>query len=1046
MRVLKFQILSGLLFAAVCIVGMLNSLELQPGIFFDGRSIVLTLAGAFGGPLAAAIAAVISASYRLLAGGPGTLMGVLVIIVSALSGVGMYLWSQKKPGRMHPAHYYFLGLAVHCVVLALSFTLPDRKGHEIFPVIALPILLIFPIANWMVAWLLLAQEKQINTIASLKESEKRFRLIFQNSLAIYLLIDPDDASVWDANQAAVDFYGYPLKVLKTMKMHQINISGKQEVMKAVDSARKGQQSFFSFKHRLADGSLRDVEILSGPIVIRNKTLLLSTIQDITGKKQASEALNRERSLLRTLIDNIPDRVSVKDASERRILSNLSELLFLGKGHEEVFLKKDTELLGGQIGKQIEEDDRKVLSTGIAIINKEEKLPAHNGEASWTLSSRIPLRDEQNKIIGLITISRDITQRRQAEEKIRNLSLVAQSTSNLVLISDKHDKIIWVNTSFLTRTGYSLQEVLGQNAGQLLQGPDTDAAHVESIARAAAAKQSIRQEILNYTKAGEKIWLEVYMNPVLDSYGEIEKYISISVDITERKHTELLLQQSIKSYSDLFNSLDEAIYIQDAQGRIQDMNQGAIKMYGYTLEEVVGKNPDFLAAPGKNNMPRVYDSILEAYNGKIQKLEFHGKKKNGVEFPKEVHLYPGEYFSQKVVLAVAQDISERRHSQELQNSLEVAQKTAQLKQQFLANVSHEMRTPMNGVLGMTGILKKTPLDARQSQYLQIIEDSSRSMLEIINDVLQLSRIEAGKQEVFEHVIQTAHFGERIQSLFAEIARSKNLSFSIECKDNMPGHFISDETKLLQVITNLVGNSLKFTNQGHIKLILETFVSHEQKNMMRFSVKDTGKGISPEYHEKIFEEFAQVDPSPTRESGGTGLGLAISKRMAELLGGTIGVVSEPEKGSTFWFTFSYKKAQAPFPEKNVPDPEPAVDPLGLSILLVEDKKVNQMVAKLILKDLGCKVDIAENGLKAIEKVQQNHYDVVFMDIQMPVMDGVTAVRKLRAMDIPLPVIIGLSAEAMEGDAEKYISLGMDDYLTKPVDGKIILQKLNSLKSKN
>ncbi len=1044
LRAWKFQIVTGVLFGAVAVTGMLNSLELQPGVFFDGRTIILTIAGAFGGPIAAAIAVVISASYRYAVGGPGVWMGIATILSSALLGLSLHRRIKNSHQKVSPGLFYLLGLGVHVMMLASSLLLPGGLSREFFAQVALPVILIYPLTTLLMAILFQAQEKHVKTVHKLKESEERFRLVFQNSLAVYLLVDPDDASIWDANQAAADFYGWPLQVLRTKKMDEINTLGKEVVAQAVEKAIGGSKQLFTFKHRLANGVIKDVEVLSGPVEIENKILLLSTIIDITEKKKAHEALHRERQLLRTLIDNIPDRVSVKDLEERRILTNLSELLYFGMSHPELSQKKDVEMFEGTLGKQMEADDHQVLKTGHAIINKEEKLPGRYGQPVWMLTSRIPLHDEQDQVAGLVSISRDITQRRQDEEQIRNLSLVAENTSNLVVISDGDDRIIWVNTSFLNRTGYILEEVLEKPVGQILQGPKTDPQHVKMMMEGVTAKKAFRQEILNYTKSGEEIWLEVFVNPVLDARGNIEKIIAISIDITESKQSELRLRQSIKSYSDLFNSLDEAIYIQDKKGNILDLNQGAVNMYGYSREEALGKNPDFLCAPFKNHMPVLYEKIKQAYEGKIQKLEFWAMKKNGEIFPKEIHLYPGEFFSKKVVLAVAQDITERKQSEELKNSLEVAKKTAGLKQQFLANVSHEMRTPMNGVLGMSGILRKTSLDPTQLQYLHIIEDSARSMLEIINDVLQLSKIEAGKQEVHQKKINTNDFIHRVQSLFTPLAQNKGLSFSTQMQDTVPKAFISDENKLLQVLNNLIGNAIKFTSQGGIKLFLEGFISHEQKSMIRVRVEDTGKGISPEFHSRIFDEFAQVDPTPTREAGGTGLGLTITKRMVELLGGTVGLESQPGKGSTFSFTFSFKKVQEPFASEKTAErtENEAPGPLNLSVLLVEDKKVNQMVASLVLKEMGCRVDLADNGLKALEKVKQKQYDAILMDIQMPVMDGVTAVKNLRRMNISLPLIIGLSAEAMEGDAEKYISLGMDDYLTKPLDANLLYHKLSRL----
>jgi PAS domain S-box-containing protein len=913
-------------------------------------------------------------------------MGILTIVSAAT--IGSFFYNFKKRRKNFKSwQYLIMGFTVHIVMLGLVITLPREIASEILPALIFPVIVVFPLATYLIALILHSQEKFTKTVESLKISENRFRLIFKNNPSVYLLIDPADGSIKDANEAAENFYGFSLLELTSMKLGQISTLNHDDLKKAKLESINDSLKLFKSKHRVSDGSIKEVEEICGPITIKNKTYILAHVYDITEKVKALEDLKQERLLLKTIIDNIPDRVSVKDNNERRILSNLAELLYLGLSHEAVNNKQDSELFPGPLGRQMQEDDHRVLRTGQALINKEEIFPGREGKTLWMLTSKIPLRDQKDKINGLISISRDITQRRAAEEQIRNLSLVAQQTSNLVCIADKNDHIIWVNASYLKRTGYTLEEIAGKKIGEVLRGPETDQQHVLSFEHGLNSKKPFKQEILNYTRSGEKMWLEVVVNPILDNNGEIEKIISISTDITAHKQSELLLKQSIKSYSDLFNSLDEAIFIQDKDGRIIDMNSGARKMYGYETMEFIGKTLEFLSPGCNNTMGLVVSAFNRAYEGEAQKIEFTGKNKNGDIFPKEIHFYPSEYYSQKVVLTIAQDVTARKQSQELKNSLEVARKTTRLKQQFLANISHEMRTPMNGVLGMTSILKKTLLDPTQLKYLRIIDDSARSMLNIINDVLQLSKIEAGKQQLNRKIINSREFCSRIDSLFQQAANSKNLEFSVHCNENVPGFFVSDENKLLQIITNLAGNAIKFTSTGSVKIILE---KPSSDNTLKFLVEDTGIGISEQYHQKIFEEFGQVDTSRTRQSGGTGLGLAICKGLVQLLEGTIGLESRLKKGSTFWFTFSYNESTA---DSNTVQNNHKLNNqefFNMDILLVEDIKVNQLVASLILKDMGCRVDIAPDGKQAIEKINKKKYDLVLMDIQMPVMDGITAVK--------------------------------------------------------
>ena len=434
----------------------------------------------------------------------------------------------------------------------------------------------------------------------------------------------------------------------------------------------------------------------------------------------------------------------------------------------------------------------------------------------------------------------------------------------------------------------------------------------------------------------------------------------------------------------------------------------------------------------NNISDVVDHEFTLWNGKKKWLQV-------------THALISSEKNKKTVLSVFRDITQQKQNQELQKNISIAESSAKIKQQFLANMSHEMRTPMNGIIGMTSILETTPLNETQKEYLGIIQESSNTLLQLINDVLELSKIESGSILIHNDIIYTNELMKKMNNLFEPFAKKKNIDLKIIIENNFPIAFISDNVRLMQILTNLITNAIKFTKKGFVAVFLNCLQSTENELFLEVKVKDTGIGLKKESLNMIFEKFTQVDESNTRTNDGTGLGLSISKEVVKLLGGEIGVVSTFEFGSTFWFTFKAQKIEENPIILNKPLTVSEKIELKLAVLLVEDKFVNRKVAEILLKNLKCTVDIAENGAIALDKVTKNQYDIVLMDIQMPVMDGIKAVEEIRKLQIQIPVIIGLSADAMEGDNEKYINLGMDDYMTKPILPEVLKEKLNFWKNK-
>jgi two-component system CheB/CheR fusion protein len=662
---------------------------------------------------------------------------------------------------------------------------------------------------------------------------------------------------------------------------------------------------------------------------------------------------------------------------------------------------------------------------------------------------------------LCAISRDISTQIDTERKLQIRLRAIEAIENGILISDATRPNMptqYVNPGFTKLTGYSQEDMVGKNC-RVLQGKDTNLDQVAKMREAIASGAACQVTIVNYRKDGTPFWNEIQITPVRDSDGQLISYIGIQTDVSDRIAAEKILRQEAERTEAILDTTAEGIYGVTPEGVCTFCNRATLELLGYDSdEELVGKKIHQLIQHSNNRGVPYPDGEYGIRRAIEKKANVHVDsevfwRKDGSRFPVEYWVRPllKDNSVEGSVVSFQNIQQQLRHKkkqnalvQQLEHANRAARRANETKSEFLANMSHEIRTPMSSIIGYSEILSRHLKDPDNLNCVSIIRNNGMFLLDIINDILDISKIEAGKIELVNEPFRIDHLIQDLHALLELRAREKNLKLSVNVREKVPQVINSDAKRLKQILLNLLGNAIKFTSQGEVSLEIAYVRDKENRHRIRFDVADTGIGLAEDQINKLFRPFVQADASVDREFGGTGLGLAISQRLAEGLGGNITVESKLGVGSTFSFAVNAGDVAEhelitmeafDFKKTNPSDLQSSSVKLHGSVLVVDDRREIRFIAQQFIEEAGAKVATADNGKQCLEKVaaaeERGHpFDLIIMDMQMPVMNGYDATRQLRKQGFQKP-IIALTAHAMEGDREVCLEAGCTDYTTKPLD---------------
>ena len=903
------------------------------------------------------------------------------------------------------------------------------------------------------------------------QREEVNRAIVSQASDSITLIDVETLAFVEFNDAACNGLGYTREEFARLTLPDINAQfDRADVVARLAEVIRSGGLQFDTQRRRKDGGITEVRVSTKPITLQGRQYVSNIWWDITDRSKMQAQLDRERQRLQDIIDgtragtwewNLQTGEAVFNERWADMFGyRLAELEPFSTDTWERFVHPDDLRRANAALQRHLDGEAEYYECDVRMRHKD-------GHWVWIADrGRVTRRTPDGRPLIVSGTHIDMTERRQAEERLRESEeqhrLLSENASDVIWLYDlKAERFVFVSQAVERMLGYSSDDVIGRSLQELmtpesyarLRGP-----FVERIAAFKAGDQRVRTrtvEIEQPCRDGLVLDTEVTTTLRTDADGRITHLQGVTRDITARKRAEADLRKLWLAVEQSPNS----IVITNTDADIEYVNQRFTEITGYSREEALGQNLRGLRSELTDI--GIYDSMWDALGrGEAWAGELVNRRRDGSLYTEATQIAPVRQQDGRIThyIVIEEDITDKKaaaeeldahryHLEELVRSRTVeleraridAEAASRSKSTFLANMSHEIRTPMNAIIGFTHLLRREITVPGQLDKLEKITGSAKHLLAIINDVLDLSKIEADRLQLEEVPFRVLTTLDLVRSMMADRIASRHLELREEIDPRLQGlTLIGDPLRVGQILINYLSNAVKFTEHGYITMRAQMLLEQDSAVVLRFEVSDTGIGIAPEQQARLFEAFEQAEAATTRKYGGTGLGLVISRRLARLMGGEVGVQSEPGRGSTFSFSARFTRGNA----DQLPHPVPVVSRVraGARVLLVEDNPINQEVARELLERAGLTVDVAADGVEALQKVNAARFDVVLMDIQMPVMDGIEATRRLRAQyDAQTLPILAMTANAFEEDRRRCEEAGMNGHLVKPVDPERLFSAL-------
>lgn len=873
------------------------------------------------------------------------------------------------------------------------------------------------------------QKKELEKSLKLHED---FHILFNSSSEIHYIAD-ETSKIELINDAVETILGYKPEQLIGRSLWEFVVGQTRDnFAHLIETGLRTKQAF---EMETCVHNIKGEERCISWTAINNEGRWYASGRDVTEQKKVQEQLEQ----LSLVASKVSNGVAITNAQNCVIWTNDAFERITGYNLADVSGKQMGEVFQGDYVEDSVRANVETLIKSQKAFEVEMQIQHKDGHLMWISVMNSPIVNADGKAEKFIKVLLDITARKTAEKDLEILSFASERSPSGVVIRDRDSKIIWMNESLEHILGYKLDELRGQTFGTMLIGENTNLEVLQEAKVAYDENKPYEIEIQIYQKDGTPRWAYLANNPFFNKAGELERQITVCVDINERK----LAEEQLTMLSLVASNTVSGVVINDANGNVEWINKAFEKITGYGLADVHGRH-----------LGDVLTGELTDYSI-IEKSRELSKNKQSFEVDLLIYRADGQPLWISVInsvildengkvkkyIEVIIDITAKKKAElELIAAKEEALQLSRAKDMFISVMSHEIRTPLNAVIGMSHLLAEDNPTESQKENLDILKFSAENLMTLINDVLDFTKIETGNIELEKTRVDLHELVRSVVSSMQHNVSGKQIYFKQSIDTDVPKYILGDRTRLVQILLNLASNAVKFTEEGGVTIDLKVIEQTSQEVRIRFAVTDTGIGIPANKTSTIFESFKQASADTTRKYGGTGLGLAITKRLIELHDSRINVDSVVGQGSTFWFTITFKKADNTTDMSN----DGAEIGLKINVLVVDDNQINRLLINKVLKKWNVQADFAENGLEAIQKITANrNYDVVLMDIHMPEMGGLEATQILRSKEDEyfrkLP-IIALTASMLNNQLNQIGESGMNDFILKPFDPKNLYDKLS------